>query len=294
MIGVRLMGGLGNQMFQYATAESLARANHTGVAIDQVFLENSADIDTPRIYELDCFAFDEHFIQPSKRPFENPDAVYSGNKGKLRFIKHLAKGTAWHVYREPHHNFDSELLKQPNRSYLIGYWQTEKYFADIRDILLKDFEFKSEATGNNKKLLENIKQSESISIHVRRGDYVTNKHANAFHGTKDKKYYGMALEPILKKTKSPVLFVFSDDPAWCKQNLKFKQKTVYVEGNQKGFEDMRLMLNCKHNVIANSSFSWWAAWLNQNPDKIVVAPKKWFNDPSANTKDILPEPWLKI
>ena len=129
---------------------------------------------------------------------------------------------------------------------------------------------------------------------MRRGDYVTNKNASSFHGTKDLGYYKAALKPVLKQTNKPVIFVFSDDPEWCKQNLKFSQNTIYVEGNKKGSEDMRLMMQCKHNIIANSSFSWWAAWLNQNSDKVVVAPKKWFNDPKIDVSDVIPKSWLKI
>lgn len=294
MIAVRLMGGLGNQMFQYAIGRKLALQNKTDLALDLIFFDNIADVDTPRFYELDCFNIQEKFLSPAKRPVENPDAAFAGKRGKIKLLKHKLGGQNWQIYNEPHHNFDPKVLKQTNNSYLIGYWQTEKYFTDIRETILKDFSFKQLAKGKNAKLLEQIKNTESISVHVRRGDYVTNKHANKFHGTKEQSYYNAALEPILKKTKEPTLFVFSDDPDWCKKNLKFKQKTVYIEGNKKGYEDMRLMMNCRHNVIANSSFSWWAAWLNQNSDKLVSAPKQWFNDPSVNTKDVIPASWFKI
>ncbi len=294
MIAVRLMGGLGNQMFQYAIGRKLALEHSTDLVMDLIFFENIAKIDTPRHYELDCFTINEKFLSPAKRPVENPQSTFAGRRGKLQLIKHRLVGQNWQVYYEPHHNFDPKALKLPDNSYLIGYWQTEKYFADSRDIILKDFSFKQPAKGKNAELLNQIKNSESISIHVRRGDYVTNKHASKFHGTKELSYYNTALSHFLKQTNNPTLFVFSDEPEWCKNNLKFKQKTVYVEGNKKGYEDMRLMMNCRHNIIANSSFSWWAAWLNQNPDKLVAAPKQWFNDSSVNTKDVIPESWIKI
>ncbi len=294
MIGVRLMGGLGNQMFQYATAFSLARQHGTDVSMDLQFFENIAAVDTPREYELDCFQLKSRFLEQTKRPAEDDEAIYLGRRGRLRQLKHRLGGHAWKIYREPHHNFDSEVLNLPDWSYLIGYWQTEKYFTNIRKGLLKEFAFKDEPTGKNKELLEHIKSTESVSIHVRRGDYVSNEHASKFHGAKGLDYYEAALKPILKQVKEPQLFVFSDDPEWCKQNLKFRQDTVYAEGNKKGHEDMRLMMRCKHNVIANSSFSWWGAWLNENPSKIVIAPKKWFNDPSINTNDVIPESWIRV
>lgn len=294
MISIRLMGGLGNQMFQYAIARRLAHDRHTTLAMDMVFFDNITEVDTPREYELDCFKIQENFLKSSMRPIDN-ESRYSGAKGKLRLVKDRLHGKAWNIYKEKHHNFDPEALQVPNNTYLIGFWQTEDYFKDIRDVLLKDFNIKTPATGQNKKILEEIASTNSVSIHVRRGDYISNTNANKFHGTKGKAYYDAALKQIIKKRAlNPTLFIFSDDPEWCKKNLKFPYKTVYVEGNKKGFEDMRLMMNCKHNIIANSSFSWWAGWLNRNPNKVVVAPKQWFNDLSVNTSDIIPSSWIKI
>lgn len=293
MIAVRLMGGLGNQMFQYAVARQLAEAHHTSVVMDLAFFENPADVDTPRHYELDCFSLEAHFLAPSRRPGE-PDTSYAGTKGKLLLAKHKLTGKAWRVYREPHHNFDPHVLQLPDNSYLVGYWQTEKYFKPIREALLTDFGFKTPASGPNKTLLKEIQSTNAISLHVRRGDYVSNANASRFHGTKDENYYKKALAAIVPKCKNPIVYVFSDEPEWCKKNLRLGIKTVYVEGNTKGFEDMRLMSNCKHNIIANSSFSWWAAWLNQDSDKIVVAPKVWFNDPSVDTSDVIPKSWKRI
>lgn len=294
MIAVRLMGGLGNQMFQYAVATYLAQRLNTSAVMDKIFFENIADVDTPRHYELDCFNLKEKFMAPAKRPIENPESNYLGNLGKLRLAKDKLAGKAWQIYREPHHNYDPQVLNLPDWTYLIGYWQTEKYFMDIRQQILKDFSFKTTPSTRNNQLLKEITATNSVSLHVRRGDYVSNKHANKFHGTKDLAYYKTALKPVLKQTKNPVLFIFSDDPEWCKQNLKFPLETIYVEGNKKGSEDLRLMVSCQHNIIANSSFSWWAAWLNQNPNKVVVAPKQWFNDPRVNVTDVIPEAWLKI
>lgn len=290
MIGVRLMGGLGNQMFQYATAKSLAIKNNTSVAMDMIFFDNLEENDTPREYELDCFRISNEIISPSKRPDENR----TSSPGTLNRFRRLSRTREWQIYREAHHNFDPNVLKLADWTYLIGYWQSEKYFKDIREMLLEDFSFKEQPNKKCQEMLELINSSRSISIHVRRGDYITNPNANKFHGTKDYNYYDAAVKTIAKEVSDPKLFIFSDDLDWCKKNLKFTYPTVYVEGNDKGFQDMRLMLNCQHNVIANSSFSWWAAWLNNNPDKLVVGPKKWFNDPKVNTSDVMPSSWIKI
>jgi len=177
----------------------LSLVHHTKLVMDTIFFENIAEDDTPRHYELDCFALKGSFLEPTKRPLENPGPVYSGFKGSLRHLKHSLEGRAWHVYKEPHHNFDPQVLTQSNGTFFVGYWQTEKYFADIRPQLLKDFSFRGEPSGNNKDLLEKITALESVSLHVRRGDYVTNQNASKFHGTKGMDYYSQALEKITSK-----------------------------------------------------------------------------------------------
>jgi hypothetical protein len=295
MIAVRLMGGLGNQMFQYALARKLAIKNKTDVVMDLVFYENIAKTDTPRKYELDCFKLRAKFLDPQERPHENPESVYKGFRGSLRKVKHSLKGVRWSIYRESGHEYDSNVLSTKNSTYLIGFWQTERYFKDIRPILIGDFEFKSALNPKSKKILDSILGGPSISLHVRRGDYVSNPSANKFHGTKDNDYYQSALRLIVENQPADyTVFVFSDDINWCKKNIKPNLKTVYVSGNKDGFEDMRLMSACNHNIIANSSFSWWAAWLNQNEGKIVVGPKVWFQNKSIDTSDVLPSTWKSI
>ena len=294
MIGVRLMGGLGNQMFQYALGKKMSLRLGKPLGLDLIFFENIEERDTLREYELDCFKLNQRFISSTNRPQENRDELYKSKRGALLKLRDSIAGKPWHIYHEAHHQFDMNALSQPDKTYFIGYWQTEKYFADIREELLKDFQFKTIATGKNAEHMRRIESTPSISIHVRRGDYISNPHANKFHGLAGKKYYEEALKLITSKVKKPELFVISDDPDWCKKNLKFPYPTTYITGNSKGFEDMRLMSLCQHNIIANSTFSWWAAWLNQNPNKIVVAPKNWFANNDVDTSDVIPSSWLKI
>ena len=198
--------------------------------------------------------------------------------------------------KEKYFHFDPDILSVPNNSYLEGYWASEKYFQDISDVIRKEFILKNTPDAINKAMMKRISSCNSISIHVRRNDYVEDKKTNDFHGVCGLEYYNKAVSMIGKKIKNPTFFVFSDDPEWCKINLRLDFPTDYVTHNlgKKDYEDMRLMSACKHNIIANSSFSWWGAWLNNNSNKIVVAPKKWFADASTNTADLVPKQWSRI
>jgi len=189
-----------------------------------------------------------------------------------------------------------QFLALPDHSYLEGYWGSEKYFKDIENIIRKEFTLKDKPDAINQKMISRIKNCDSVSIHIRRGDYIFDEKTNKYHGVCNLDYYLKAIALVAKKVKKPYFFIFSDDIRWAKQNLHLKFPCVYVNHNigKKDYEDLRLMSNCCHNIIANSSFSWWGAWLNKNKDKIVIAPKKWFTDKSINTKDLIPKQWLKI
>lgn len=294
MIVVQLKGGLGNQMFQYAASRRLAHRNKTNLYIDLGWFELTTFVDAPREYELSCFNIEQGFVTRDK------DFVVADHTNDLKTkVYSLTKGLIKprltpFIEDEEHYHFDERVLSLPNNTYLDGFWHSEKYFMDIRNILLRDFSFKSRINKKNNRLLKDILASNSVSLHVRRGDYVSNKATSIKHGLMGSAYYKKAVELISEKIKDPKFYVFSDDPEWCKENLKLSGPTVYVGHNKDGAEDMRLMSNCRHNIIANSSFSWWGAWLNQNDDKTVVSPRQWFNDPGINTKDVLPKSWLKI
>jgi len=142
---------------------------------------------------------------------------------------------------------------------------------------------------------QKIKEKNSVSLHIRRGDYLTMQKAIDTIGVCPLDYYDKAIREITRKIKNPTFFIFSDDINWVKENLKTNSPTIFVSGGKlKDYEELILMSKCKHNIIANSSFSWWGAWLNNNPNKIVIAPKKWFKDTSKNTRDLIPESWLKL
>lgn len=256
----KLTGGLGNQMFQYAHGRSWSIKNKK--PLKYYFLHNYGDID--RRYELVVFNI----------------------KGEK------INGFLPELFRKV------EIVLNVKFSNVVsGYWQGERYFINCEDDIRRDFQFVKHLDRKNMEILEEIDRTNSVSIHVRRGDYISDKKTNEFHGVCTQQYYNEAIKEIKSRVKSPKFFVFSDDPEWVKVNLKIHNAT-YIDWNKGNmdYKDMQLMCHCKHNIIANSSFGWWGAWLNSNPDKIVITPKKWFenNEAQKNSKHILPRAWIKI
>jgi hypothetical protein len=291
MIIVTLRGGLGNQMFQYAAGKRLAGKHNTTLKIDKSWYAEVQSADAPalREYELDCFALKPVFTKRT----DLARIAIPPHSLKRRLIRKLAGSIT--LYRESETaDFFPEVLTAPDNSYLDGYWQSEEYFKDSGLIVRKEFSFITALVGKNLELSQEIQNTNSISLHIRRGDYASHPAFAAMHGMANLDYYHTAVAQITKKIKNPHFFIISDDPDWCKKNLRLQFPATYIGHNQKGFEDMRLMSLCAHNIIANSSFSWWGAWLNANPNKIVIAPKRWFNDPSMSTEKRLPESWIKL
>ena len=294
MIIVKLIGGLGNQMFQYAAGRYLAELHKTELLMDTGYLEKDPNgAYTKRKLELDVFNIDlkiatKDDIQKFKIESSNKYSRTIQRKLPILFTNlYVAEsGSAYH----------KEFLSYPKNTYLDGFWQSEYYFKEIESILVNDFVLKDPLNKDNKDWLKKIENCESVSLHIRRGDYISNAASQSHHGSCDIEYYKKAVEFIKEKHKTIEIFVFSDDLEWCKENLNIRETLHFVDANQKQNRhlDMFLMSHCKHNVIANSSFSWWAAWLNRNQQKIVVAPLKWFNDPAIKTHDLIPKEWIRI
>lgn len=294
MIIVYLTGGLGNQMFQYATARRLAEKHSTILKLDV----NGFETYKLHRYSLHCFNIWEYLA--TRTEIQECLALPKLNKFEKVIsrlgVKKIAPLVSPNVWKEKHFHFDPEILEAPNNIYLEGYWQSAKYFQDIRPILLREFSFKYPQDAKSQDINQTINNTNSISIHIRRADYVTNSQTYQIHGACSLDYYQKCVNDITSKVEYPYFFIFSDDPSWAKENLNLSFPTVLVDHNDasKNYEDLRLMSQCKHNIIANSSFSWWAAWLNSNPDKIVYAPQRWFNDDSINYADVYCENWQKI
>lgn len=281
MIIVKLAGGLGNQLFQYAIGYNLAYKNNTGLLLD-ISAFNSCKL---RNYELSVFNIQENFASLSDINKFKPKKILKFYTIKNK--KHIKqKGTS----------FDSKILELKGDLYLDGYWQSEKFFKEVEKQIREDFSFKIASEQLNKQISTKITMDNSISIHVRRGDYITNTKTNSVHGICSLDYYSKSVKYITNKVENSHFLIFSDDINWVKENLDIPFPKTYVDWNNsdKAYEDLRLMSLCKHNIIANSTFSWWGAWLNNNPDKIVIAPRKWFNDSKIDAADIIPESWVKL
>lgn len=290
MIVVKLIGGLGNQMFQYAAGRRTAYVNGMPLKLDIGGYTNQIGI-TPRKYMLSIFNIQENFATESEINKLKKNIIIQKILNKIHPI--FANKS---YVKEKDHNFDPDILKIDDNSYLEGYWGSEKYFKNIEQIIRQEFTYVNKPDKANKELIKQIDSCNSVSIHVRRGDYVEDEKTNQFHGICGLDYYQTAISYIAQQVKNPHFFIFSDDSRWGKAHLRLKYPTTYVTNNfgRKDYEDMRLMSRCKHNIIANSSFSWWGAWLNNNVDKIVIAPKKWFRNKSIKTKDLIPKSWRKI
>lgn len=293
MITVRLNGGLGNQMFQYATAKALAMMRKTDLILDV----DEFDTDELRDYELDKYNINAKAVSRrtgSEIKMLNPKTLFMKVMKKLK-LSNLIKG----YYLESSMLFDENINDRVGYdTYLEGYFQSEKYFQIIRGILLNEFEFKNEISDYAQQLKRQIENSTiSVSLHIRRGDYVLNGNALNLHGVCSIDYYRVAIGYLGVRFNEIRFFIFSDDIDWVKKSLRI-DGAVYVERQEKRMphEDIYLMSLCNHNIIANSSFSWWGAWLNQDESKVVIAPKRWFLDDTMQSQamDIVPKSWVKI
>lgn len=284
---VRLEGGLGNQLFQYAAARSLALA--TG---RDLLLDTSAYREDPlRAYQLDHFAI-------AARPLRRGDVPWFRlRRSRLGAI--LPRRARMEIVREA---FPARVPVWPaapvdgaGTPYLIGYWQSERYFAPIADTIRREVRVNAAPEGCNARVLDEIAAGDAVAIHVRRGDYVSNPAATAYHGLCGLDYYRAAIRRLCESVPQPHFFVFSDDLDWVRANLDTGHPTTFVGHNtDTPWEDLRLMAACRHFIVANSSFSWWGAWLGEWPGKQVIAPARWFQADHGGEGEIVPAGWLRM
>jgi hypothetical protein len=295
MVAVIISGGLGNQMFQYACVKALAHRLNVPFFLDISSFEKDIPNVDKRTFELDLFPN----IKPAFLKTFKTSGFYQPTRWDNRLKKIFGRPIG-SVLHENTHSFNESILTVKPPVLLQGYWQTEKYFQDIGDLIRKDFEFPPlPETDVNKSLLDEIRQSESVAVHVRRGDYITYETTHNFHGVCSISYYENAIRYIKDKYPDSHFYFFSDEPEWVQSNLMKENidgKVISFNKEANSWKDMLLMSNCKHNIIANSSFSWWSAWLNQHPHKKVIAPSRWFktDDPFFEPNEIVPVNWLKF
>ncbi len=286
MIIINLKGGTGNQLFQYALGRALSIKNNDQLKLDTTGLER-ANI-TGDIYRpLQITAF--NVIKKVASPEEIARLKYPYGP--------LSRGWRWLAFKiskDKNTIFHPSVANLKGDQYLDGYWQSPKYFEAIRDVLLKELTLTMPMSAPAAAYATQIKQSPSVSLHVRRGDYIKNPRVLHEFGACSESYYKKALETVQQSEPNPTYFVFSDDIEWVKANLPVGTTAVYVKDPAiTDTEELMLMSLCKHNIIANSSFSWWGAWLNQNPHKIVVAPTPWF-DRAIYDPSLIPSTWVAL
>ncbi|MBP3819877.1 MAG: alpha-1,2-fucosyltransferase [Butyrivibrio sp.] len=288
MIIIQLKGGLGNQMFQYALYKSLKKRGKEVKIDDKTGFVN----DKLRIPVLSRWG-----VEYDKATDEEIVKLTDSKMDIFSRIRRKLTGRKSYRIDEESGKFNPEILEIDN-AYLVGYWQCDKYFDDkdvVRE-LREAFEKKPQelmTDASSWSTLQQIECCESVSLHVRRTDYVDEEHIH-IHNICTEKYYKDAIDKIRKRYPSAVFFIFTDDKEWCRDHFKGPNFIVVEleEGEGTDIAEMTLMSRCKHHIIANSSFSWWAAWLNDSPEKIVIAPQKWINN--RDMDDIYTERMTKI
>lgn len=318
MIIVKLSDGLGNQMFQYALGRHLSLRYDTELRFDLSWFNNRDTFaGTDRSITLD--GFDVTLTPAGEDDFRR----VVGGPLVMKFFRRYARLFEFAPqYPAEHLNYYREILGPPDEgsvkwahrrrfchamlntgsdAYIDGYWQTAKYFADISGVIRNDFTVSGTPKGKNADAISEIQSTTAVSVHVRRGDQVqqgpeSSKYGNSLPET----YHEKAAEHIGQQVTNPSFFVFSDDPEWAREHLELNYPTTYVTHNDGStdYQDIRLMSHCDHHVMANSTFSWWGAWLSTNPDKIVVAPSPWkrfgYPDGVVEDWDIIPDNWVVL
>jgi hypothetical protein len=284
MIIARVTGGLGNQMFQYAAAKALAIQNGIDVKLDiSEYLKD-------QLRNFDLFNLNVTASIASKNEIDQVKAFNSFGRIKSKLTSYKKR----RFYKQPFFHFDDNFFNLGANVYIQGYFQSEKYFHSIKEIIINDFTLKKEVIGKVRELGTSLQNENSVSVHIRKGDY-KNKETQKVHGVLPLDYYDQALKKIRSEIQNPHFYIFTDDSKWVEQNFKVSNATIisnHISFNH--FEDLFLMSHCCHNIIANSSFSWWGAWLNQNKEKIVIAPENWFNKGPKDVHDLIPANWTKL
>lgn len=298
MICIQISGGLGNQMFQYACGRVLAFKHQSSLILDLSPLKKNVESSrtTSRSFEL-VNVFEININEAKVEDLKRSKPILYKIANVLAF-KLGFKGIQMSKYFiENKFSYNSKIRKVGKDCFLSGYWQSPKYFDSIESLIRNDFTFQKKLDDKNLEIESLIKNTNSVSLHIRRTDFQNMIHNNT-HGFCSLDYYDKAVKFISVKLMDPHFFVFSDDINWAKENLKLPYQLTFVSGNNgdKSYIDMQLMSVCKHNIIANSSFSWWGAWLNSNASKIVIAPKNWFFNEilNAQTNDLIPEEWIRM
>ena len=294
MITIRLMGGLGNQMFQYAALRSymldwneegtislkgITNKNHNVYSLNHFNLNNNIRIKKSQTVKVFfAYIFYGFFY-----------LFYSNKKnGLTKFSKIQNKLNFFGIYCVPDGYINTFFSKSKSKE-LVGYFQSPKYFEKHKDVIIKELTVRSPLKKANIELSNNISKCNSVCLHIRRGDYI-----GSIHQICDNDYYYSAMKKINSMVSNAIFYVFSDDIRWVKENMNFVgYSVIFMDKNNSNYEELKLMYMCNHFIISNSSFSWWAQYLSENKNKIVIAPDRWFNDKNKKT-DLYQKNWILI
>jgi hypothetical protein len=292
MVITNTIGGLGNQMFQYAAGRALSLEHGVPLCLD---ISGFSSYGLHQGFELQHIFNCAAGIATASDKRDILGWQSSRHIRKLLLRKEMALFRRKELVVEPHFNYWPGIKHVSHDCYLLGYWQSEKYFSESAWQIRIDFTFRQSLERENERLAQQINSVNAVSLHVRRGDYAKNPQTAATHGLCTLDYYRHSIRYVAERVHNPSFFLFSDDMAWVRDNLNIPFPCKYVDCNrgEKSYNDMRLMSMCNHHIIANSSFSWWGAWLNPKLDKIVVAPKNWFSN-QTYVRDLLPQSWVKL
>jgi len=293
MIVVRLIGGLGNQLFQYALGRRLALERGVPLKLDLSWFQTQS----LRHYMLDRFKIDAETVTPQEIARLTGSNWEGVSDQVYQMIQKYVPYYRRSVVKEAKYSFDPLILKAKSDVLLIGYWQTEKYFKQIESHLRQEFSLKQPLSPESARLAERIQRGNSISVHVRRTDYVESVRRIQVYDVCSIEYYQKAAEYLCKIVPNASFFVFSDDISWAANNLSFLSpaiEIVDVKGTSQDAEELILMGYCRHHIIANSSFSWWGAWLGTTPQTVTIAPQQWIRNSRRENPDITPAGWIRM
>jgi hypothetical protein len=288
-----LQGGLGNQMFQYAVAKSLSMHYRVDFSLDCSWFKKFPPSVTPRTLELPLLSIDGGLTQNIGIGLDQHKLILA--------IKYLLPFGPIIKKQMDAFNFDQTLFQQKALKhrdlYLFGYWQSYKYFENIRPALQIEFQTVNAISSHYDYFLSDIRQTESVMLHIRRGDYIHSPSAAKYHGALELKYYLEAIDRILSVLPNAHFFIFSDDLLWAKESLPKNIRMTFIEHSLQiddAAQELQLMRACKNHVIANSSLSWWGAWLRNETGGLVFTPNRWVNNKQLNLDDLLPDSWHRI
>jgi len=291
---VEIQGGLGNQLFRYAYGLSLAQRMGARLLVDTRKLNRRVPGVTPRDFALDALRVSPiHATAEELRPF---DFILSAHPHLARLMRKWSPGSKFKFHKESTFRYQEFPEFKARSLYVQGYWQSARYFMNVADQLREMLEPKFPLSDESLQLRNEIADSNSLCVNVRRGDFTINSGLN-FHGLLGVEYYQQATRILSMQNSVDRIFIFSDEPDWCEENLKLGRNQIIVSHRHAGPEFvhyLHLMAECKFFVVPNSTFAWWAVWLSRLDNPNVVAPANWFRESTFDTSDLIPESWTRL